>query len=58
MFAGVAVGAFADHDEAVKRCVRVKGTTFPDPEGAAFYAERFALYKDIEAALAPIYHKL
>lgn len=58
MFAGVAVGAFADHDEAVKRCVRVKGTTLPDPEGAAFYAERFALYKDIEAALAPIYHKL
>ena len=32
--------------------------TLPDPEGVDFYNERFKLYKEIQAALAPIYHKL
>ena len=58
MLAGVAAGAFANHEDAVKRCVRVTGVTLPDPEGAAFYQERFALYRRIQAALAPIYHDL
>ena len=34
------------------------GVTLPDPEGVDFYNERFKLYKEIQAALAPIYHKL
>lgn len=58
MLAGVAAGAFADHKDAVRKCVRITGETLPDPEGVAFYEQRFALYKDIQAALAPIYHRL
>ncbi|MBQ8082220.1 MAG: xylulokinase, partial [Clostridia bacterium] len=58
MLAGVAVGIFDGHQDAVRRCVRVTGVTEPDPEGAAFHQERFSLYKDIQAALAPIYHRL
>ena len=58
MMAGVAVGVFASHEEAVERCVRVTGVTVPDPEGAAFYDEQFKLYKQIQQALAPIYHQL
>ena len=58
MLAGVAVGAFADHRDAVRKCVRVTGVTEPDPEGAEFYGTRFPLYKQIQAALAPIYHRL
>ena len=58
MLAGVAAGAFSSHEDAVKRCVRVTGETHPDPEGVAFYQERFSLYKRIQAALAPIYHDL
>ena len=58
MMAGVAVGVFASHEEAVQRCVRVTGVTMPDPEGAAFYDEQFKLYKQIQQALAPIYHQL
>ena len=58
MLAGVAIGMFADHAEAVRRCVRVTGVTVPDPAAAAFYSERFELYKSIQAALAPIYHRL
>ena len=58
MLAGVAVGVFADHRDAVKKCVRITGITEPDPEGARFYDERFPLYKQIQVALAPIYHRL
>ena len=58
MLAGVAAGVFPSHEAAVAACVRVTGVTQPDPEGVAFYASRFPLYKEIQAALAPIYHKL
>jgi len=58
MMAGVAVGVFESHEQAVERCVRVTGVTHPDPEGAAFYDRQFQLYKQIQQALAPIYHQL
>lgn len=58
MLAGVAVGLFQSHADAVKLCVHVTGTILPDPQGAAFYGERFALFREIISALAPIYHKL
>jgi xylulokinase len=58
MLAGVATGVFTDHADAVRRCVRVTGMTEPDQEGVALYDERFELYKAIQVALAPIYHRL
>ena len=58
MLAGVAAGIFDGHADAVNKCVRVTGITEPDAEGAAFYEERFSIYKDIQAALAPVYHRL
>lgn len=58
MLAGVAAGVFASHQEAADKCIRLKDEILPDPQGVAFYEEQFALYKEIQAALAPIYHKL
>ncbi len=58
MLAGVAAGIFSGHQDAVDKCVRVTGVTLPDPEGAAFYESRFPLYRDIQAALAPVYHRM
>ncbi len=58
MLAGVAAGVFDGHEDAVAKCVRITGETLPDPEGAAFYDDKFKLYKQIQAALAPIYHQL
>lgn len=58
MLAGVAGGIFASHEQAVEKCVRVKETVLPDPEGQAFYEEHFPLYKDIVTALTPIYHRM
>ncbi len=58
MLAGVATGVFQSHTDAVKRCVRVSGETKPNPDGAAYYTDHFPIYREIQAALAPIYHKL
>ena len=58
MLAGVAARVFDSHADAVRKCVRVTGVTRPDPEGVAFYDGRFPLYKQIQSALAPIYHQL
>lgn len=58
MLAGVASGVFASHQEAAARCVHLCDEILPDAEGAAFYARGFALYKQIQQALAPIYHRL
>ena len=58
MLAGVAAGVFASHQEAAAKCIRLKDEILPTTEGIAFYEEHFALYKQIQAALAPIYHKL
>lgn len=58
MLAGVAVGLFDSHEDAVKRCVRSLGVTMPDPEGVDFYNSKFDIYLKIQKALAPIYHEL
>lgn len=58
MLAGVAVGVFDSHGQAVEKCVRVIGRTEPDPEGAAFYDARFGTYKKIQQALETIYNEM
>ena len=57
MLAGVAVGAFADAAEAVKKCVQITGHIAPDEENTTRYAAIFAEYKRIHDALAPIYQE-
>ena len=58
MLAGVAVGVFASHEDAVSRCVRTTGETLPNPEGVAFYNRHFPIYRQIQQALAPVYHQM
>lgn len=58
MLAGVAVGIFASHQDAVEKCVRVSSTVLPNPETFAFYEKQFEHYKQIQAALTPIYHNI
>ncbi len=55
MLAGVAIGVFADPQEAVARCVRKTGVTMPDPEKTVLYRQVFEEYKRIHDALAPLY---
>ncbi len=57
MLAGIAVGAFKDAVDAVKKCIKVKATVVPNPENTAKYAEIFKTYKAVHDALAPIYRE-
>jgi xylulokinase len=58
LLAGIGVGAFASPEEAVERCVRIVGRAEPDAERHRLYCELFAVYKDAQAALAPLSHRL
>ncbi|MBQ0101629.1 MAG: xylulokinase [Firmicutes bacterium] len=57
MLAGIAVGVFESPTDAVKKCVREKSVTLPDPANTERYAEIFKTYKQIHDALAPIYRE-
>lgn len=58
LVAGIGVGVFASAQEAEKNCVRVQDVTIPNPDSMAFYDKLFVLYKDTQAALAGINHRL
>ena len=58
MLAAVATGVFQDPVEAADRCVKIRETSRPDMARHREYLKHFALYKKIQAALAPIYHEL
>jgi xylulokinase len=55
MLAGVATGVFDSLEDSVRKCVRVRETVTPNPDRHAIYVERFAVYKKIHDALAPVY---
>jgi xylulokinase len=52
------VGIFAGPEDAVARCVRLLDRTAPDAARHEFYGRLFAIYKDAQAALADINHRL
>ena len=58
LVAGVGVGAFPSAEAAVQQCVRIVGRAEPDGERHALYSELFQIYKDAQAALAPLSHRL
>ena len=58
LVAGLGVGVFSSPEEAVERCVRLVARHRPDPECHALYSELFDVYKDAQARLAPIDHRL
>ena len=58
LMAGIGTGVFASPEDAVAKCVRLLDTTTPDPEAHEFYGELFGIYKDAQAALAGLNHRL
>lgn len=58
LVAGVGVGLFANPEDAQTRCIHLKDTAIPQPDASAFYTQLFDLYKESQAALAGINHKL
>ncbi len=58
LLAGIGTGIFAGPEDAVARCVRLLDVTTPNPERHEFYGKLFKIYKDAQAALAGINHRL
>jgi xylulokinase len=58
LVAGIGVGFFAGPEAAVKRCVTVLDRTEPNPKRHELYGEFFSVYKQAQAALAPLNHRL
>lgn len=57
MLAGVALGVFASHEEAVQRTATIESITEPNPENVEKYKELFPLYVEIHDDLEKTYHK-
>ncbi|QRG06324.1 xylulokinase [Xanthobacter dioxanivorans] len=57
LIAGVGVGIYADARDAA-RVIDIVWRAAPDPERAARYAQGHRIYCDIQAALAPINHRI
>jgi len=58
LVAGIGVGVFASPQDAVARCVRVQSLCVPDLETRQVYSGFFEIYKDSQASLAPLNHRL
>jgi len=58
LVAGIGVGFFAGPEAAVERCVTVLDRVEPDTKDHALYSEYFGIYKEAQAALAPLNHRL
>ncbi len=55
MLAGVAMGVFANCEEAVKACIKVESVTTPIQENTKKYCKLFEEYVAVHDALTPIY---
>ncbi len=58
LVAGVGVGMFASPAQAVARCVRLLDVTAPDAAAHEMYGRLFAIYKDAQAGLVEVNHRL
>lgn len=54
LLGGVRAGAFADVDEAVAACVRVRETIEPEPRWSAVYEEGYARFRLLYPQLEPL----
>jgi xylulokinase len=58
MLAGVGMGIFSSYRDAVDKCTRVSSLIKPDPNRHKQYEKLFAIYKEIQQALAEVNHKI
>jgi xylulokinase len=58
VLAGVGAGCYADLSQAVESALHFERRYLPDPARHARYSERYALYRDLYAAVTPLNHRL
>ena len=58
LLAGVGAGAWSDVPSACKACVRITGSTQPDPEQAEVYRSAYPIYQELYPILKSTFGKL
>jgi xylulokinase len=58
LIAGIGTGIFASPQDAITKCVRLLDETLPNPKNHEYYTRLFEIYKQAQAVLAPLNHKL
>jgi len=58
ILAGVGAGAWADVASACKACIKITGTTTPDPAQTEAYRRAYHLYQELYPALKPLFHEM
>ena len=58
LLAGVGAGLFASSEEAAGRCAKVVDRVQPNEARHALYSQLFSIYKEAQARLASLDHKL
>ncbi len=58
LLAGVGSGVWADVSAACKQCVKITGSTQPDPEQVEKYVQEYAVYRDLYPLLKSTFPRL
>lgn len=58
ILAGVGIGAFSSHEDAMSKCLKLKERILPSEIAVEQYRKSFALYKEIHNDLVDTYHKM
>jgi xylulokinase len=58
ILAGVGAGMWADVASACKACIKITGTTTPDPAQTEAYRKAYHLYQELYPALKPLFHEM
>jgi xylulokinase len=58
LLAGVGAGAWPDVPAACKACVKITGSTQPDPSEVDVYRKSYVLYRELYPALKPSFGKM
>ena len=58
ILAGVGAGVWTDVASACKACIKITGTTTPDPVQTEAYRKAYHLYQELYPALKPLFHEM
>ncbi|MCE9645313.1 MAG: xylulokinase [Chloroflexi bacterium] len=58
LLAGVGAGAWPDVQSACKSCIKITGSTLPDPSQLQAYRKSYALYQELYPALRSSFEKM
>jgi xylulokinase len=58
LLGGVGAGAWSDVPSACKACIKITGSTLPDPSQKDAYRKSYSLYQELYPALSSSFRKM